>query len=261
MNEPVRITWLGHSCFRMEYRGWALVTDPYADGMVPGLPPLRTAAGAVYCSHEHDDHNARTCVRITRQAPPPDFAVEAEIHPDRSVAGDAIIARDLRERGDGIEATRLIKAMLPAVKVVMLTVSQDDANLFEAVKAGAAGYLLKGLSKEHFLKQLSGLAAGEAPLSPGLAAKILAEFARREREREAEAAAAAKAQLLTPRHAEILRHLVNGLTYKEIGEKLGISESAVKYHMGEITARLQLDNKFQVIAFAGKLGLAPAAEK
>lgn len=179
----------------------------------------------------------------------------------KALKPDVILMDVQMPGGDGIEATRLIKAMLPAVKVVMLTVSQDDANLFEAVKAGAAGYLLKGLSKEHFLKQLSGLATGEAPLSPGLAAKILAEFARREREREAEAAAAAKAQLLTPRHAEILRHLVNGLTYKEIGEKLGISESAVKYHMGEITARLQLDNKFQVIAFAGKLGLAPAAEK
>ena len=163
--------------------------------------------------------------------------------------------------GDGIEATRRIKAKLPAVKVVMLTVSQDDANLFEAVKAGATGYLLKGLSKEHFLKQLSGLAADEAPLSPGLASKILAEFARRESKRETEAATAAKAQLLTPRQAEILRHLVSGLTYKEIGERLGISESAVKYHMNEITAKLQLDNKFQVVAFAEKMGLLPAPGK
>ena len=95
MNEPVRITWLGHSCFRMEYRGWALVTDPYADGMVPGLPPLRTAAGAVYCSHEHDDHNARTCVRITRQAPPPDFAVEAEIDCPHDGSGGRLRGRSI----------------------------------------------------------------------------------------------------------------------------------------------------------------------
>lgn len=162
--------------------------------------------------------------------------------------------------GDGIEATRRIKAKLPAVKVVMLTVSQDDVNLFEAIKAGAAGYLLKGFSKENFLVQLSGLATGEAPLAPGLATKILAEFARREHEREG-TTEEARAQLLTPRHVEILRRLVSGLTYKEIGESLGIGESAVKYHMNEITARLQLDNKFQVVAFAEKMGLLPEPGK
>jgi DNA-binding NarL/FixJ family response regulator len=159
--------------------------------------------------------------------------------------------------GGGIEATRLIKARLPGVKVVMLTVSQDDAHLFEAIKAGAAGYLLKGMAKEHFLQQLSGLAGGDTPLSPGLAAKILAEFARREAAREAREEVAARTALLTPRQAEILGLVAGGLTYKEAGDKLGISEAAIKYHMGEITARLQLENKSQAIAFAARMGLGP----
>ncbi len=163
--------------------------------------------------------------------------------------------------GGGIEATRLIKAKLPDVKVVMLTVSQDDAHLFEAIKAGAAGYLLKGMAKEHFLQQLSGMAAGDTPLSPGLAAKILAEFARRENAREAREEAAARTALLTSRQGEILGLVAGGLTYKEVGDKLGISEAAIKYHMGEITAKLQLENKSQAVAFAAKQGLVAAPGK
>ena len=74
MNE-VMIQWLGHSCFRMEYRGYALVTDPYEDGYVPGLAPLRVSASAVYCSHGHGDHNAAACVKQTREKAPPDLSV------------------------------------------------------------------------------------------------------------------------------------------------------------------------------------------
>ena len=76
MNHPVQITWLGHSCFRMEYRGWCLITDAYADGSVPGLPPLRESADAVCASHGHGDHIAPECVKVSRMAPPPDVAAE-----------------------------------------------------------------------------------------------------------------------------------------------------------------------------------------
>ena len=76
MKETVQITWLGHSCFRMEYRGWSLITDAYADGSVPGLPPLRERADAVFASHAHGDHLAPDCVRVSRMAPPPDFRAE-----------------------------------------------------------------------------------------------------------------------------------------------------------------------------------------
>ena len=74
--ENVKIRWLGHACFKMEYRGWSLVIDPYQDGSVSGLPPLRESAGAVFCSHGHGDHNAAENVKVSRIAPPDDFSVE-----------------------------------------------------------------------------------------------------------------------------------------------------------------------------------------
>ena len=75
MNE-VKIQWLGHSCFCMEYREYSIVTDPYEDGYVPGLAPLCLSAGAVYCSHGHGDHSAAACVKQTREKAPPDFFVQ-----------------------------------------------------------------------------------------------------------------------------------------------------------------------------------------
>ena len=76
MNNEVKIQWLGHSCFRMEYRGSSLVTDPYADGSVPGLAPLRVSADAVFCSHGHGDHNAAECVTLTGRPLPADVSAE-----------------------------------------------------------------------------------------------------------------------------------------------------------------------------------------
>ena len=162
--------------------------------------------------------------------------------------------------GDGIEATRLIKTNFPEVKIIMLTVSQDDNHLFEAIKAGASGYLLKGLPKEQFLELLAGLNSGQSPLSPGLAAKVLTEFARLQRERETANIVADKTALLSSRQYEILKLVAQGLTYKEIGGKMNLSEAAIKYHMGEITGRLHLENRSQVIAFASEIGLTSGKE-
>ena len=75
MND-VKIQWLGHSCFRMEYREYPIVIDPYEDGYVPGLAPLCTSAGAIYCSHGHGDHNAAACVKQLRVKAPPDLSVQ-----------------------------------------------------------------------------------------------------------------------------------------------------------------------------------------
>jgi DNA-binding NarL/FixJ family response regulator len=161
---------------------------------------------------------------------------------------------------DGVETTRLMKGKYPNLKIVMLTISQDDRYLFEAIKAGASGYLLKGLEKEKFLELLRGIADGESPLSPGLAGRIMAEFARRENQRSIQNQAHQKlSESLTPRQTEILGKVAQGMTYKEIGAQLNISEAAVKYHMGEITSRLQLENRAQVVAYAAGLGLGLAA--
>ena len=75
MNGAILVTWLGHACFRMEHRGWSLIIDPYADGYVDGLPPLRAAADAVYCTHGHGDHNAADVITVSGANPPEDFRV------------------------------------------------------------------------------------------------------------------------------------------------------------------------------------------
>lgn len=160
---------------------------------------------------------------------------------------------------DGIEATKAIKGRFPEIKIVMLTVAQDDAHLFEALKAGASGYLLKGMAKEKFFELLAGIANGEAPLSPGLASRIIDEFAKREREKEAVKNADREfSAILTARQINVLKLVAQGLTYKEAADRLGITEAAVKYHMGEIISRLNLENRAQAVAFANETGLAKA---
>ena len=172
---------------------------------------------------------------------------------------------------DGLAATRLIKAQRPEMKIVMLTTSAEDSDLFEAIKSGACGYLLKVTSVPAFIEALHGLEQGVPPFSPGLAERLLREFARLAQAEadtrgagDAEGAATAHEQpghgqsgppALTQRQTEVLRLVAAGLTYKEVGAKLALSEVTVRYHMSEIMALLHLENRSQVIAYAGKLGL------
>ncbi len=149
----------------------------------------------------------------------------------------------------GLEATRLIKAELPGVKVVILTVSDDEEDLFDAIKAGAQGYLLKNLKSDVFFELISGVASGEAPISPKLAAKMIQEFSEQSRQLEG-ALTEQKEGNLTDRETEVLDLVAQGRNNKEIAEELVISESTVKYHLGNILDRLHLKNRAQAIAFA-----------
>ena len=176
------------------------------------------------------------------------------LHPD-------VILMDVRMPGcDGLAATRLIKAEMPECRVVMLTTSADDADLFEALKSGASGYLLKTLEPNQLFDYVAGLTRGEAPLSRELSARLLQEFVT-QAEALAEKTAASTggappAVELTPRQREVLVLVADGLTYKEVGQALSLSESTVKYHMGEIVRRLHLKNREQVVAYARRSGLA-----
>ncbi len=154
---------------------------------------------------------------------------------------------------NGLEATRLIKAEMPDVKIVMVTVSDDDKDVFEAIKSGAQGYLLKDMSEEEFSRTLSGIAAGEAPLSQGLAAKILEEFGRLSSEQTSKNES--DNNELTKREQEVLQLVVKGETNRRIAEALFISENTVNFHMKNILAKLHLKNRAHAVAYAIKTGL------
>jgi RNA polymerase sigma factor (sigma-70 family) len=148
--------------------------------------------------------------------------------------------------GDGLEATRRIKEALPSVKVVILTVSEEDKNLFEAIKCGAHGYLLKKIEPRDLFEMLRGVFRGEAPISRTTAAKILNEFAAQARRATEEI----PEEKLSPKEREVIELLTKGRTNKEIGNKLGITENTVKNHLKNILDKLHLENRVQAAAFA-----------
>jgi len=156
---------------------------------------------------------------------------------------------------DGLAATRLIKAELPHVKIVVLTMSAEDEDLFEAIKSGACGYLHKTLDVDEFFSLFQGLTRGEVPLSSGLAGKVLEEFARESMKSESIKTSEAKKEVLSARQIQVLTLVAQGLTYKEVGAKLCLAERTIKYHIGEIIERLHLENRSQVIQYARSMKL------
>ena len=180
----------------------------------------------------------------------------------RGVEPDVILMDIRMPRCDGLTATRLIKAENPEAKIVMLTTSTEDDDLFEAIKSGACGYLLKSIDTDELVEALNQAQQGAPPFSPGLAAKLLDEFKRvghseepifsESSEKKTEAPSGSN---LNARQIEVLKLVADGLSYKEVGARLFLSERTIKYHMTEIMNRLHLENRAQVLAFAGRMGL------
>jgi len=163
-----------------------------------------------------------------------------------------LILMDITMPGcNGLEATRLIKAALPETKIVMVTVSDDDEDLFESIKSGAEGYLLKDMDEDELGRVLHAVEANEPALSPGLAARILDEFARVSREGPARETAAE----LTQREREVLQLVAGGSTNREIAAALFVSENTVNFHVKNILAKLHLKNRTQAVAYAIRTGL------
>lgn len=156
---------------------------------------------------------------------------------------------------DGLAATRLIIAEMPQIKIVMLTVSASDEHLFEAIKSGASGYLLKSQSADRFLELVAQVERGGAALPPELAARLLAEFARQAQHIEQPVEKAPSE--LTTRQVEILTLVAQGRTYPQVGEALHLSEATVRYHMGQILEQLHLKSRAQLIAYAARHWLMP----
>ena len=179
--------------------------------------------------------------------------------PDLQVAGQAMdglealaLARDLRPDlivmdiqmpvCDGLEATRLILNEWAEARILILTVHDEDEKLFEAIKAGASGYILKNTNSADFLSYLREALSGGAPLPPQLAQRLLQEFARLANKSES-APAPTGLSPLTPREHDILDHLAAGLTDKEIAAQLSLSLHTVKTHVRNILSKLHAVNR------------------
>jgi len=161
-----------------------------------------------------------------------------------------LVLMDLRMPGmSGLEAIRMIKEEFPSTLVVVLSVSDDPQDFFEAIRCGAQGYLIKNVEPELWLEYLDSLVQGDARISRAIAGRILREFTQ-------SATASASLPTLTPREEEILTLVTRGLPNKEIGDTLGIVEGTVKRHLQNILAKLHLRNRVELATFAVRHGMA-----
>lgn len=153
---------------------------------------------------------------------------------------------------DGIAATRLISTEMPSLKVVILTASEAEEKLFDAIKSGAQGYLLKNLEADTFFELLERAHRGEPALTPALARKLLQEFAK-----PPEAVVpVTDEETLTAREREVLELMVEGVTSnRKLAKSLGLSENTVKFHVRNILDKLRLHNRAEVVGYALRHGI------
>jgi len=178
----------------------------------------------------------------------------AELVPD-------VIVMDLNmPQCNGLEATQALQAKMPQVNILVLTVSDNEADLFAAIKFGATGYILKNTEPEELVQAIHNIAQGGVIISPSMAIKLLTEFRNSGAEARAKKAADEEANL-SPREDEVLRLVAQGATNKEIADSLFISENTVKTHLRNIMDKLHLANRSQAAAYAVKRGLVPSNGK
>jgi DNA-binding NarL/FixJ family response regulator len=168
----------------------------------------------------------------------------------------SVVLMDLAMPGmDGLEATRLINAQVPEVKVVVLTVSEERAHLLAAIRVGAQGYMRKDIEPGQFFSLLEGVARGEPALPPDVARQLLDTLAHPAPEREEDAHPA-----LTHREQEVVDLLADGVTSnRELARRLGVSEHTVRYHLRNVLGKLYLRDRAQVVSYAFRRRLAITA--
>ena len=176
-----------------------------------------------------------------------------------ALAPDVILMDLHMPQCTGLEATQAIRTKMPQVNILVLTVSENEADLFAAVKFGAKGYILKNIEPEELTQAIFHIAQGGVIISPLMAAKLLSEF------QDLSAGVAKKlaqevAADLSPREDEVLRLVAQGATNKEIADSLFISENTVKTHLRNIMDKLHLVNRSQAAAYAVKRGLVQDRE-
>jgi DNA-binding NarL/FixJ family response regulator len=160
-----------------------------------------------------------------------------------------VVLMDVRmPKRSGIEATRTIKDTLPSTKILMLTISDEEADLYEAIKAGASGYLLKEISIEEVADAVRAVHAGQSLISPSMASKLLNEFAAMVKRRDERAQV--PGPRLTSRELEVLKLVAKGLNNRDIGQELFISENTVKNHVRNILEKLHLHSRMEAVVYA-----------
>lgn len=157
-------------------------------------------------------------------------------------------------RLNGLEATRRLKEELPELKIFILTASAEESSLFEALRAGAAGYLLKGMEADELMTLVGEISLGEASMSAEKAVQMLQTFERPE-VLPSQAESGKAIESLSDRQLDVLRLVSQGLTYKEAGQRLFLTERTIKFHMGEILKRLHLKGRREVVALARREGI------
>ncbi len=177
----------------------------------------------------------------------------------KEIAPDVVLMDLNMPRCSGLEATQALQAEMPQVNILVLTVSDDESDLFTAIKFGARGYILKNSEPDELTHAIFHIARGGVIISPLMATKLLTELKDLSAETERESAPEADA-VLSPREVEVLQLVATGATNKEIGESLFISENTVKTHLQNIMEKLHLANRSQAAAYAVEKGLVQPKE-
>ena len=172
------------------------------------------------------------------------------------LAPDVIVMDLNMPQCSGLEATQALQARTPQVGILVLTVSENEADLFAAIKFGATGYILKNTEPEELVQAIYHIAQGGVIISPMMATKLLTEFRGSDTDARAKQTEEEEANL-SPREVEVLRLISQGATNKEIADSLFISENTVKTHLRNIMDKLHLANRSQAAAYAVKRGLVP----
>jgi DNA-binding NarL/FixJ family response regulator len=160
-----------------------------------------------------------------------------------------VVLLDVRmPRCSGLEACQAIKEVAPSAKIIMLTMSDEEADLYEAIKAGATGYLLKEISIDEVASGIRAVAEGQSLISPAMASKLLTEFAsmiKKDDERQQ-----VPAPRLTERELQVLKLVARGMNNRDIAKELFISENTVKNHVRNILEKLQLHSRMEAVFYA-----------
>lgn len=219
----------------------------------PGSDPARAidAIRVLIC----DDHALfrRGLVMVLESEEGMEIVGEAEdgeqaIRQAEALAPDVVLMDVRMPRVRGIEATRAIAEAVPSTRILMLTVSDEEDDLYEAIKAGAAGYLLKEISIEEVAAAIRSVVSGQSLISPSMASKLLTEFTNLAK--KADERHSVPSPRLTERELEVLKLVAKGMSNREIASELYISENTVKNHVRNILEKLHLHSRMEAVVYA-----------